>query len=148
MSVVYLSEHLTTAVEDERAVVAERLEQLKEQAVRVHEIAERLDEEVETNARLLRQMDEMLGLAPQLSLEWLHGELRGHRLQEIAVQLLREKKGVGAVVHYRDWYDLLVDAGARVAGKDPVATFLTQVARAPSVESVRPRSGLYRLRAV
>jgi hypothetical protein len=111
-------------------------------------MAVRLDQEVETNARLLRQMDEMLGLSPQLSLEWLHGELRGHRLQEIAVQLLREKKGVGTIVHYRDWYDLVVDAGARVAGKDPVATFLTQIARAPGVESVRPRSGLYRLRAV
>lgn len=113
----------------------------------MRELTNELDVEVERNARLLRQMDEMLGLAPQLSLEWMHGELRGRQLQEIAVQLLREKKGIGAVVHYRDWYGLLVDAGGRVAGKNPVATFLTQVARAPNVESVKPRSGLYRLRA-
>jgi hypothetical protein len=92
-------------------------------------------------------MDEMLGLAPQLSLDALHGELRGQRLRETAVELLRQKKGVGSVVHYREWYSLLLEAGVRVAGKDPLATFLTQVARAPGVESVRPRSGLYRLRA-
>lgn len=128
--------------------MAARLEALQDQSARLHEILEKLDEEVEANARMLRQMDEMLGRSPQLSLEWMHGELRGHRLQEIAVQLLREKKGVGAVVHYRDWYQLVLEAGAHVAGKDPVATFLTQIARAPGVESVRPRSGLYRLRAI
>jgi len=31
----------------------------------------------------------------------------------------------------------------RVAGRAPIATFLTQVGRADEVESVRPRSGLY-----
>lgn len=127
--------------------MALRLDQLRQQAARVHEIAAKLDEDIDTSARLLRQIDEMLGRSSQLSLEWTHRELRGQRLQEIAVQVLREKKGAGAVVHYREWYGLLVDAGGRVAGKDPVATFLTQVARAPEVESVRPRSGLYRLRS-
>ena len=39
---------------------------------------------------------------------------------------------------------LLTAAGFRVAGRDPIATFLTQVGRANEVESVRPRSGLYR----
>jgi hypothetical protein len=92
-------------------------------------------------------MDEMTGLAPQLSLD-AHGDLRGQKLQEIAVELLRRKKGTGAVVHYKEWYDLFLASGLRVGGRDPVATFLTQIGRAPSVESVRPRSGLYRLRAV
>jgi hypothetical protein len=32
----------------------------------------------------LRNIDEMLGLAPQLSLEALRGDLRGQKLQEIA----------------------------------------------------------------
>jgi hypothetical protein len=91
-------------------------------------------------------MDEMLGLAPQLSLD-AHGELRGQKLQEIAVELLRQEKGVGVEVHYKDWYGLLLEAGLVVGGKDPLATFLTQVGRAANVESVRPRSGLYRLRA-
>lgn len=147
MVVVELSQHVQEAVAAEREVVAARLEQLRAQAARLHEIVDELDEQVASDARLLRQMEEILGVAPQLSLEGQHGELRGQRLREIAVALLREKKGIGSVVHYREWYELLLEAGLRVAGKDPLATFLTQIARAPGVESVRPRSGLYMLRS-
>ena len=122
-----------------------RLAELRAQSQRLHDLAEQLDRDVEEATRLLRRMDEMLGLAPQLALE-MDGELRGRKLQEVAVQLLRDQPRPGATVHYREWYELLVDAGVRVAGKDPLATFLTQIARADAVESVRPRSGLYRLR--
>jgi hypothetical protein len=148
VSVLHLSDHVRAAVESERELVVERLATLRAQAERLHAVVDELDRNVEETAHLLRQIDEMLGLAPQLSLEALHGELRGQRLREIAVDLLRQKKNVGEAVHYKDWYQLLLDAGVRVAGKDPLATFLTQIARAPGVESVRPRSGLYRLRAV
>jgi hypothetical protein len=146
--VLQLSDHVRAAVEDEREVVVERLATLRMQAERLHAVVDELDRNVEETARLLRQIDEMLGLAPQLSLEASHGELRGQRLREIAVDLLRQKKDVGEIVHYKDWYQFLLEAGVRAAGKDPLATFLTQIARAPAVESVRPRSGLYRLRAV
>jgi hypothetical protein len=142
---VELAEHVRETVEQERLVVARRLDDLRHQADRLHVLAEQVDADVQQAARLLRHMDEMLGLAPQLSLDSLDGEIRGQRLREIAVALLRQKKALGDEVHYRDWYALLLDAGIRVAGKDPLATFLTQIARAPEVESVRPRSGLYRL---
>jgi hypothetical protein len=147
VTVAHLSEHVRDAVERERVVVAERLAALRGQAERLHAVVAEVDRDVAETALLLHQMDEMLGLAPQLSLEALHGELRGRRLREIAVELLRQKKGVGSEVHYRDWYDLVLEAGLRVAGKDPLATFLTQISRAPGVESVRPRSGLYKLRS-
>jgi hypothetical protein len=147
VAVAKLSEHVREAVERERELVAQRLAELRDQAARLHVLVEQVDAEVAENARLLRHMDEMLGLAPQLSIEALQGELRGQRLREIAVELLRQKKGIGVTVHYREWYELLLEAGLRVAGRDPIATFLTQIARAPGVESVRPRSGLYRLRA-
>lgn len=147
MGVIDLSDHVRAAVAGEREIVVERLTALRAQAERMHAVVAELDGAVREQARLLRHMDEMLGLSPQLSLE-AHGELRGQRLREIAVDLLRQEKGIGTIVHYRDWYALLRDAGLRVAGKDPLATFLTQVARAPGVESVKPRSGLYRLRAV
>jgi hypothetical protein len=148
VSVRHLSDHVRAAVEGEREIVVERLVTLRAQSERLHAVVDELDRNVDETARLLRQIDEMLGLAPQLSLEASNGELRGQRLREIAVDLLRQKKSVGEAVHYRDWYQLLLEAGVRVAGKDPLATFLTQIARAPGVESVRPRSGLYRLRAV
>lgn len=145
MSVVELSDHVRRAVEEERGLVAARLEALRAQSDRMHELVERLDGDVEETARLLRRMDEMLGKSPQLSFG-TDGELRGQKLQEIAVEILRNQRAVGSVVHYKEWYALLLEAGLRAGGRDPIATFLTQIARAPGVESVRPRSGLYRLR--
>jgi hypothetical protein len=147
MSVRALSDHVRETVEVERDLVAARLDALREQSRRIHELAEAIDRDVHDAANLLGAMDEMLGRAPQLSIESMHEELRGKKLQEIAVELLRRRHGSGTPVHYRDWFALLVDAGVRVGGKDPLATFLTQIARAPAVESVRPRSGLYRLRS-
>lgn len=146
MAVAHLSEHVQQAVEQEREIVAARLEELREQSARLHELVDKVDVDVEKTTRLLRRMDEMLGIAPQLSLE-AQGELRGQKLQEIAIDLLRQTKGAGVAVHYREWFELLLEAGLHVAGRDPLNTFLTQVARAPQVESVRPRSGLYRLRS-
>lgn len=147
MAIALLSEYVQQAVEQERELVAARLDALQAQSSRLHELVGKVDADVEATARLLRRMDEMLGIAPQLSLD-AHGELRGQKLQEIAIELLRSKKGAGVAVHYREWFGLLVEAGLHVAGKNPLSTFLTQVSRAPQVESVRPRSGLYRLRSV
>lgn len=147
MAVADLSSHVQKVVAGERDLVEARLNDLRTQADRLRVVVAELDARIESDSRLLRQMDEMLGFAPQLSLEGLHGELRGQRLREIAVELLREKRGVGTVIHYRDWYELILQAGGKVSGKDPIASFLTQIARSPSVESVRPRSGLYRLRS-
>lgn len=147
MATVSLSDHVRVTVEKEREVVEARLAALQEQSLRLHALVDAVDADALETARLLRNIDEMLGLAPQLSLEALHGELRGRKLQEIAVELLRQKRVPGDEIHYKDWFDLLTGAGLRVAGRDPLATFLTQVSRADGVESVRPRSGLYRLRA-
>jgi hypothetical protein len=147
MPTVSLSDHVRITVEKEREVVESHLAALQEQSRRLHDLVDAVDADVGETARLLRNIDEMLGLAPQLSLEALHGELRGRKLQEIAVELLRQKRAPGAAIHYKDWFVLLTEAGLQVAGRDPLATFLTQVSKAPNVESVKPRSGLYRLRS-
>jgi hypothetical protein len=147
VAVVPLPKHVRDTVAREREVVVARLTALEEQSRRLHELAAVVDADVSETARLLRGIDEMLGRAPQLSLDALDGKVRGRKLRELAVELLRQKKGGGAVIHYRDWYEMLVTAGIRVGGRDPLATFLTHVSRADGVESVRPRSGLYRLRA-
>jgi hypothetical protein len=146
MAAVSLTEHVRVTVEEERAVVVARLAALQEQSKRLHELVELVDGDVAETTRLLRNIDEMLGLAPQLSLDATHGELRGRKLQEIAVELLRQKRKAGSTIHYKEWFELLGEAGLQVAGRDPLASFLTQIARSPAVESVRPRSGLYRLR--
>jgi hypothetical protein len=147
VAVVDLSEHVQQAVAAEREIVGSRLEALRAQLARLHELVGEVAADVHSTSDLLRRMDEILGIAPQLSLD-AHGPLRGQKLQDIAVEVLRQKRGAGVSVHYRDWFELLLDTGMTVAGKDPLSTFLTQVAKAPQVESVRPRSGVYRLRAV
>jgi len=45
---------------------------------------------------------------------------------------------------YREWFDALVAAGYEVAGKDPLAVFLTQLSRSPVVRR-GTQSGVYEL---
>jgi chromosome segregation ATPase len=59
--------------------------------------------------------------------------LRGARIRETAVRVLAANTQVDAPVHYRDWFKLLTAQGFMPAGKDPLATFLTQIGRSPVV---------------
>lgn len=93
------------------------------------------------------EIEGLLGISPQLRIEDLNRRLRGQRLQEVAVEILNREVGPDRPVHYREWYDLVRAAGYGVAGKDPLATFLAQVSRAPTVESAGRRSGRYLLRS-
>lgn len=47
-------------------------------------------------------------------------------------------------LHYREWYELLRAEGFRVAGKDPLAVFLTQLNRSPVVRK-GTQAGVYTL---
>ena len=87
----------------------------------------------------------MLGISAQLQIEALDRELGGRRLAEIAVAVLERELEPGQAVHYRDWYALLCRTGYRVRGKNPLASFLAQIARSDHVEPVGRRSGRYRL---
>jgi hypothetical protein len=84
-------------------------------------------------------------LADQLSIVGLSDQLRGERLREVATEVLWRHHCAGDVVHYKQWFELVVADGHRIGGKNPTATFLTQVARVESVERVGRRSGLYKL---
>jgi hypothetical protein len=59
--------------------------------------------------------------------------LRGPAIREAAVRVLIAQAGPIEALHYRQWYELLLEAGFRVAGKDPLAVFLTQLSRSPLV---------------
>lgn len=146
MALIDLSDEARAVVARERESVVGRVADLRRQSEQLHVIVDGVDADLENAELLLRRMDEILGLAPQLALETLHEQLRGQRLREIAVEVLRVKRGVGTVIHYREWFALLADEGVRVGGRDPMATFLTQIGKAPEVETVKPRSGLYRLK--
>jgi hypothetical protein len=60
--------------------------------------------------------------------------LRGALIRETAVRVLAMKLGPDEPVHYRDWFALLEGQGFRLTGKDPLATFLTQLSRSPVVQ--------------
>lgn len=140
-----LSEDLRAAALAERAIVESRIGDLREQSRRLLGLAAAIDGHLASSIRLLSELDEMLGVAPQMSMTHADEVLRGQRLREVAIQILKGHKG--KTVHYREWYDLVVLDGHRVSGQDPIATFLTEVSRAAEIEPVGRRSGLYRLRA-
>ena len=59
--------------------------------------------------------------------------LRGPAIRETAVRVLLAQPEPIEALHYRRWYELLNEAGYSVAGKDPLAVFLTQLSRSPLV---------------
>jgi hypothetical protein len=69
--------------------------------------------------------------------------VRGRRLRLVAAQLLWRTSGEGEV-HYREWFERLLAEGYAVGGRDPVASFLTNVRDSPAVvRGAQP--GYYRL---
>ena len=59
--------------------------------------------------------------------------LRGPAIRVAAVRVLLAHPTRPEALHYRHWFALLGDAGYTVAGKDPLAVFLTQLSRSPLV---------------
>jgi len=68
--------------------------------------------------------------------------LRGAHIRETAVRVLAAHAQPDAPVHYRDWFELVTAQGFMPTGKDPLATFLTQVSRSPVVQRTTS-SGMY-----
>ena len=59
--------------------------------------------------------------------------LKGAQLREHAARVLFRAHGARSPVHYKDWFGL-VAGDADISGKDPLAAFLTNVARSPVVK--------------
>ena len=124
-----------------------RIAEARERADRLRRLADHVEQQAAADEHILGELEGALGMRAQLQIEELDRALRGRRLAEVAVAVLRREVQPGQAVHYRDWFALLKAAGFAVSGKDPLATFLAQVSRAPEVEAVGERSGRYRLRA-
>jgi hypothetical protein len=142
-----LSDRLRAAAASERDVVLGRIDELTEQTHRLRSLLDGVEADLNGAVRLLAQLEEMLGTARQMPFVDREGILRGQRIRAVAIQVLKRHRRKGNAVHYREWYDLLVRDGHRVAGKDPLATFLAELSRAPEVEKVGRRTGLYKLAA-
>src|SRR5256884_1062300 len=127
----------------ERELLVARLAETQERLDHFEALAVEARVDVRSLAESIRAIEEVAGLAPQLAICEISEELRGERLREVALEVLQRLSASGDPVHYRIWFDALVDSGFRVSGRDPLATFLTQITRIDKVESVGRRSGLY-----
>jgi hypothetical protein len=141
-----LSDDFVAAARAERENLAAQLAEVKKRIEHFDTLATEAREEAESVERSIREIEELLGISTQIAMCQISETLRGERLREVALDVLRERARNGEAVHYRAWFDALVEAGYRVTGKDPLATFLTQITRIDRVEAVGRRSGLYRLR--
>jgi hypothetical protein len=70
--------------------------------------------------------------------------VRGPAIRRAAIEVLRALPGRPQALHYRAWFDALCAAGYEVAGKDPLAVFLTQLSRSPVVRR-GTQSGVYEI---
>jgi predicted nucleic acid-binding Zn-ribbon protein len=70
--------------------------------------------------------------------------LRGPAIRRTAVEVMIRHPERPEALHYRDWFEALRQAGFAVAGKDPLAVFLTQLSRSPAVRK-SSQSGVYEL---
>lgn len=59
--------------------------------------------------------------------------LKGAAIRERAARRFFVTHGSGKAMHYRRWFELLLEEGVEVGGKDPMATFLTNLNRSPVV---------------
>lgn len=133
------------SLEDEYRALAAQVREQRERADRLRALADRLEDNAARDEHLLGELAGVLGRDPQMRLEDLDDRLRGQRLREVAVEVLRRELGPGAPIHYRQWYELIIAAGHTVGGRDPLATFLAQIHRCEHVERLGQRTGRFRL---
>jgi hypothetical protein len=141
-----LSEDFVAAAITERDKLLARLGDTQERVEHFDTLAAQARDEVAALGASIRDIEETVGISSQIAMWEINEELRGERLREVALEVLRDRAGDGNPIHYRLWFDALVESGYRVIGKEPLATFLTQISRIDRVERVGRRTGLYRLR--
>jgi hypothetical protein len=140
-----LSDSFRASASAEREQLIARYEECRERHEQRLAEAQEAALEGERFLKTIRELGELLGLEDQLSITGLTEELRGERLREVAADLVFRHFKQGESFHYKDWLALLVAEGHRVGGKNPAATFLTQVARVEGVERIGRRTGRYRI---
>jgi hypothetical protein len=131
-----------------RAVAAER-EQLRRQREKLATEAGELRAALARIESGLVEIDERWGLLdrlappePQAPPAANGATLRGPAIREVAVRTLVDHGRDAA--HYREWFELVTAGGHAIAGKDPLAVFLTQLSRSPAVRK-GGRAGVYEL---
>jgi hypothetical protein len=152
-----VSTRLKRAAVAERALLAKRRERVERERVGVRTELERLereladiDEHLELLVRIApsgegdAQPTRRNGDAPRQQEPGVKRVLQGPAIRATAVRLLVERDPPVDAIHYRDWYRLLQEHGFAVAGRKPLAVFLSQVSRSPLMRKATS-AGVYAL---
>jgi hypothetical protein len=152
-----ISNRLKRAAVAERALLAQRRERVERARVGVRTELERLQREladIDEHLALLvciapgagddAQPTRRNGDTPRQQEGGVARVLQGPAIRATAVRLLVERDPPVNAVHYRDWYRLLQEHGFAVAGKKPLAVFLSQVSRSPVMRKTTS-AGVYAL---
>lgn len=141
------SPELDDELERQASQLLARVLEGRERLERLRALAVAAEHQLAGDEAMLQNLQALTGRSEQMCLETLDSHLRGARVREVAMQILTQRDADSEAVHYRDWYEWLREAGFTVSGRDPLATFLAQISRAPDVERVGgPRSGRYRVK--
>lgn len=136
------SSRLLRAAQAEQSDLARHRQRLSDERTRLLNELRQLDQALATTDRRLEVLAELAGQPldsiseerqPDTASVTPRSRLRGPAVREAAVRVLLEQPEPVEALHYRRWYELLVAAGFEVAGKDPLAVFLTQLSRSPLV---------------
>jgi hypothetical protein len=128
------SARLVRAVTAERADLARQRAHLTREAADLRAALARIEEglaAIDAQCGLLDRLIARNGGAPPHAPDEPNTALKGPAIREVAVRLLIAAGHEG--LHYREWFELLKTHGHEVAGKDPLAVFLTQLTRSPVV---------------
>jgi hypothetical protein len=131
-------------VERAAAVIAQRRDALLAQVASLDQEADGY----ERRLQLLRELVEVEGATPTAEVGAggpvrAARAVRGRELRREAARLLWSWKRDEAI-HYREWFERVLAAGYAIGGKDPAASFLTNVRDSPAVLGGEGQ-GLYRL---
>lgn len=146
------------AVAAEQSDLARRRDELLEQRRVLQAELDEIDATVgEVDERLLlihrltgedpeQQRGKAAAASPVTTTQGAGGDelLRGPAIRVAAIRVLLAHPRRPEAIHYREWFALVADAGYQVAGKDPLAVFLTQLSRSPLVRR-GTQSGVYEL---
>src|SRR5688500_17328639 len=105
---ISLSPEFRATASAEREAMLARYEELRERTEHHAELAAAARREAERYARTICELGELLELEDQVSIVALSEELRGKRLRDVAVDMLWRHFSAGDVVHYKQWFELVV----------------------------------------
>jgi hypothetical protein len=147
------SRRLLDAAHAEQLSVNARLAAVRERRHSLqHELRE-LDVQERDLAQRLALLSKLAGdHEPRRALEAVSLQVAGSTLQSIrgaeirrtAGRLIARSENPHRAIHYTEWFRLVLEDGFVVGGRDPLATFLTQLNRSPVVRR-EAKAGVYRL---